>query len=435
MTAADRRSVLMLSLHGYVAASPQLGMPDTGGQVMFVLELAKRFARLGHRVDICTRQFGDQPAIEQMGPQLRLLRVPFGGTHFIRKEDMHDYVDEFVNRFDSTRTSSGLCYDVISSHYWDAGAAGCALSALMDVPHIHTPHSLGWWKRKQMRDAGAVVDVDYRFPERLRAEREVYHCCESLIATTDQQKDLLQSAYRVPAAKISVIPPGVDERRFFPKPAERIPAMRRELGFAEHDVYAVGRVAPNKGFDLLIRALAELRKLVPDARLILAVGADSGLDLERVANLKRIAAEQGVASSVEFRGYVPDERMADHYRAAPVFALCSRYEPFGMTAMEAMACGTPTVITIHGGLGASIENGSHALLADPKKPHELAAALALPMLYPKLRTTLMANGADLAKRHYGWTAIAERTLDVLKNTGDRQVEKIGVAPETDNYYD
>ena len=83
-------SLLMISLHGYVAGSPELGKPDTGGQVVFVLELAKRFARLGYRVDVMTRQFEDQPAEDIINENLRVVRVPFGGSDFIRKEDMHD---------------------------------------------------------------------------------------------------------------------------------------------------------------------------------------------------------------------------------------------------------------------------------------------------------------------------------------------------------
>ncbi len=121
----------------------------------------------------------------------------------------------------------------------------------------------------------------------------------------------------------------------------------------------------------------------------------------------------GATPHIDFRGYIPDDQLADHYRAAGVFALCSRYEPFGMTAVEAMACGTPTVITIHGGLHAAVDFGVHALYADPKQPEEYAAALAMPLLYPQLRERLSECGAQLAHGRYSWTAIARRTLEVL----------------------
>ena len=78
-------NILVISLHGYVSAEPELGKPDTGGQVVFVLELAKRFSRLGLNVDVLTRRFEDQPEVDEMNDNLRVWRVAFGGKDFIRK--------------------------------------------------------------------------------------------------------------------------------------------------------------------------------------------------------------------------------------------------------------------------------------------------------------------------------------------------------------
>ena len=89
----------MLSIHGYVGAEPELGKPDTGGQVVFVLELAKRFARLGYQVDLVTRRFGKQAEIDRINPNLRVWRIPFGGRDFLRKEDMHDHLRRFRDQF------------------------------------------------------------------------------------------------------------------------------------------------------------------------------------------------------------------------------------------------------------------------------------------------------------------------------------------------
>jgi mannosylfructose-phosphate synthase len=413
MAPSHHNSILMLSIHGYVAAQPKLGLPDTGGQVAFVLELARQFAEMGYEVDVCTRRFEDQPAIEELGPRLRLLRIPCGGREFICKENMHDHMDEFVQNFISESSRLELRYDVINSHYWDAGWAGQRIADVLQIPHVHTPHSLGAWKRRQMRDAGEIVDVNYRFPERISKELRVYQQCDHLIATSIQQADLLTQQYRVEPSKITMIPPGINADRFHPVKPKRIEALRQELRISPHDVYALGRIAPNKGYDLLVRSLPILRKLVPDARLVLAVGADSEADQQRVAKLKEIADACGAAPHIDFRGYVADSELADYYRAAGVFALCSRYEPFGMTAVEAMACGTPTVITIHGGLHSAVDFGIHALYADPKQPGEYAAALAMPLLYPQLRERLAGSGAELAHGRYSWTAIARRTLEAL----------------------
>jgi mannosylfructose-phosphate synthase len=113
-------------------------------------------------------------------------------------------------------------------------------------------------------------------------------------------------------------------------------------------------------------------------------------------------------------GHIDDDEMADHYRAAPVFSLPSRYEPFGMTAVEAMACGTPCVVTVHGGLEEMFDFGAHALFADPKRSREYAVMLSMPLRYPQLRQRLSIAGARFARRMFGWRGIARRSLVVFE---------------------
>lgn len=406
--------LLLLSIHGYVAAEPELGKPDTGGQVVFVLELAKRFARLGYKVDLVTRRFGKQPEFDRINPNLKVWRIPFGGRDFIRKEDMHGLLRDFVTNFLAEVNRRGLRYDVVNSHYWDAGWAGQRIAEELRIPHVHTPHSLGSWKRKDMKGAGRDGEKIYRFSERIEKEFLIYRNCDHIIATTEQQVDLIRSDYGIPVSHVTMIPPGIDEQRFTPAPPERIAEVRGRLGFAATDVYCVGRAAMNKGIDLLIASLPALRRLVPKARLQLAVGAGSDRDRERVEEWKKLGSGLGLSRQIRWLGYVADAEMADHYRAAGVFALSSRYEPFGMTAIEAMACGTPTVVTVHGGLHDAIDFGQHALFADPKRPEEYAAMLALPMRYPGLRERLSVEGARFARRQFGWTGIARRTLALFE---------------------
>lgn len=405
--------ILMLSLHGYVGAEPELGLPDTGGQVVFVLELAKQFRELGHAVDIVTRRFGDQPEIDDMGENLRVWRIPFGGPDFLRKEDMHDHLDEFVRRFLDMAREGQAVYDVVNSHYWDAGYAGQRISEELRIAHIHTPHSLGAWKRQGMAGDSQQIESNYRFEERIRKEFLTFRRCDHVIATTNQQVEILNEDYDVPEDHITMIPPGIDEGRYTPVTRAQAQARRRKYKFRKHDVYTVGRAAANKGYDLLIRALPELREQVPEARLQLAVGANSRADERKVAKWKALASELGVAEHVNWLGYVSEDEMADYYRAAPVFALPSRYEPFGMTAVEAMACGTPCVVTVHGGLEEMFDFGSHALFADPKRPREFAVMLSMPLRYPQLRERLSIAGARFARRMFGWRGIARRSLNVF----------------------
>jgi mannosylfructose-phosphate synthase len=411
-------TILMMSLHGYVGAEPELGKPDTGGQVVYVLELAKRFSRLGRRVDLVTRRFEDQPEFDIINENCRVWRIPFGGPDFIRKEDMHEHLSDFVTNLLSAVRTRGNQYDIVYSHYWDAGWAGQKISEEMQIPHVHTPHSLGAWKESNMG-----VDMDdsemafkYRFEERIRKEFLVYQTCDRIIATTEPQTDLLRTDYDVLDRHISTIPPGMDENRFSPVRQQDRDALRQKYGMGPKDVLILGRMAHNKGYDLLLHALPTLFALVPDARLVAAVGGeDSGQDASGVAVLQELAAELGVADRIKWVPYVPDEDLANYYRAAAVFAMPSRYEPFGMVAIEAMACGTPSVITVHGGLYDLVSFGNQVLYADPSRPQELGTMIAMPLLYPDMAHELSVEGARFARRNFGWTGIARRTLEIFDN--------------------
>jgi mannosylfructose-phosphate synthase len=407
-------SILMISLHGYVAGSPELGKPDTGGQVVFVLELAKRFARLGYKVDVLTRQFEDQPEEDNINANLRVWRVPFGGPEFIRKEDMHDHYSDFVTNTLAVIRKKKLQYDVVNSHYWDAGVSGQKIAEELQIPHVHTPHSLGWWKRHLMKGAKQRGEGGgLRLEERIQKEFVLYRSCDHVIATSEQQVDVIEDEYQLPRDHVTMIPPGIDEARFTPVPPNELTKIRQRLGMRPNDIYVVGRAAHNKGYDLIIKALPYLKQMNSKARLVLAAGANSAQDKKLLAKWKQAAKDAGVSRSIKWLGYIEDEDMADYYRAPGVFALPSRYEPFGMTSVEAMACGTPTVLTTHGGLHEQIEFGKHALVADPKRPAEFAAMLNMPLHYPWLRDKLMVEGARFARRTFGWTGIARQTLAVF----------------------
>jgi len=411
-------SILMMSLHGYVSAVPELGKPDTGGQVVYVLELAKQFSEMGYKVDLVTRQFEDQPEFDEVNQNFRVWRIPFGGNDFIRKEDMHDHLDEFVSNFLFRAVSRGVRYNVVYSHYWDAGWAGQGISEELGIPHVHTPHSLGWWKRADMRAKldEQTMEKTYRFEERIRKEFLAYRSCTHVIATTDQQTQILRDHYDVLERHITVVPAGLDENRFTPVRQEHQRQLREQYDIRPNDVFIVGRMAANKGYDLLLKSLPTLIQAVPDARLIAGIGGEnSAKDIEGIAELKKLAQELGILDSVVWANYIQDDDLANYYRTASVFAMSSRYEPFGMVAIEAMACGTPTVVSVHSGLAALLDFGTQALVADPLRPTEYGTMLSLPILYPQLANELSVEGSRFARRNFSWQGIARRILTIFEH--------------------
>ena len=411
--------IMMISTHGYVAAEPEFGKPDTGGQVVFVLELSKCLAKMGYEVDIMTRQFEGQPAEEQVAPRVRLLRFPCGGEEFIPKETLCESIPEWVENAAKFIRENDLQYAFIDSHYWDAGLAGQALANRFDIPHFHTPHSIGAWKRDNMDGEPEELERKYNFRHRIREEKVIYDECDLVIATTGAQREILTNGdYDTPAKKISVIPPGYDDRRFFPVSRASRTAIKQELDLEGRIVLALGRIAKNKGYDLLIRAMPPVFERVKDARLLLAIGSTEPNEKEQaqLEFYRKLAQELGIADRVLFRDYIPDEQLADYYRAGEVFALSSRYEPFGMTAVEAMACGTPTVITTEGGLWEQLTWGLETLYANPFDPEAYGHAIAAVLEHREVEAQLAKYGSQKARAKFTWTGIAQQLLGLLNQT-------------------
>ncbi|MFN2352762.1 MAG: glycosyltransferase, partial [Kiritimatiellia bacterium] len=195
------------------------------------LELSKSLARLGFAVDIYTRRFEKQPAVEKVAERVRIIRIPCGGRDFIPKEVLWEAIPEWVNNAEKYIARHRLHYQFINSHYWDAGLAGQSLANRYAIPHIHTPHSLGVWKQTNMSGDDGDLEQQYNFRRRIREEKIIYDECDLLIATTPlQRKYLMASAYDVATEKIHVIPPGYDDTRFFPVATGQREAIKRELG-------------------------------------------------------------------------------------------------------------------------------------------------------------------------------------------------------------
>jgi mannosylfructose-phosphate synthase len=410
----------MVSTHGYVAAEPPLGAADTGGQVVYVLELSKKLAQLGYEVDIWTRRFEDQPEFDVINDRVRVIRVPCGGRNFIAKEYLSHSLNEWAENALRLIKRHDLAYQFFDSHYWDAAYATKRLTEALDTPHVHTPHSLGLWKRRLMEkdlpEEAANFERVYNFTERIHNETQLYRSCEAIIATTPLQVDMIVEEYGVPAERTHMIPPGYDENRFFPVSAASRETIRQRLGFDGKVVLALGRLARNKGYDLLIDAFSHVAARIPDAVLILAVG---GADLDKkeqvlLDELKAHADELKLAPRIRFGGYVADADLADYYRACDVFALSSRYEPFGMTAIEAMACGAATVITTQGGLYRAITFGRHALYADALDRDELGIAVVQVLKHPRLAQRLSRMGAHKARSLFTWTGIAQQLVSLVE---------------------
>jgi mannosylfructose-phosphate synthase len=414
----SKESIALVSTHGYVGATPPLGNPDTGGQVVYVLELGKKLTHLGYKVDILTRQFEDQVAIEDVEHDIRVIRFPCGGKEFIPKEYLYRHLPEWEKNAKRFIKANNLKYEFINSHYWDAGLAGQSLADHLKVKHIHTPHSLGTWKKVKILEdfVGTNDDLEkkYNLKERIKYETILYRECDSIIATSPDQFDIITKDYGIEEKKLKIIPPGYDDTRFYPTSEHSRQDLRAQVDYSGKKVIAaIGRLAFNKGFDLLVEAFSVVLEREPTAHLVLAIGSEEGKEDKLLNDIQKKIEENSLQNNVTLMGSLNDEDMANFYRAADVFVLSSRYEPIGMTAIEAMACGTPSVLTVHGGLSKLLEYGLEALFANPLDKYDLGITLLKALTYNRLRKRLSRYGEHKARALFTWTGIAHRVVNVF----------------------
>jgi len=226
--------------------------------------------------------------------------------------------------------------------------------------------------------------------------------------TTLDGKETYKRLYDFESPDLVIIPPGVDVRRFRPlNEGEK----DMDLGAPGKFVFALSRIDSNKGIDFLIRAFAHAKDQT-DAHLIIGGGSKNPKQHETDVkkSLTDLVEDLGVSDHVRFTGYVTDEQLDPYYRQANVFVLPSKYKPFGMTVLEAMACGTAVVATGLGGLRHVLTSEEDSLLVDPSNTEELGGAIVRVLTDGDLRNRLQETGLKLIEEKFSWQSIARQHL-------------------------
>ncbi|MEI8081666.1 MAG: glycosyltransferase, partial [Actinomycetes bacterium] len=244
------------------------------------------------------------------------------------------------------------------------------------------------------------------------------------IANTANEFDDLVNLYSADPDRVSVVHPGVDLDRFSPQS----PTSARDRLGVGHDttlLLFVGRIQPLKGPDVLIRATARLVENQPDLRehlLTVVCGGPSGAGPERLDELRKLAADLGVADIVRFEPPTCRDSLADWYRAADLVCIPSYSESFGLVAVEAQACGTPVVAAAVGGLHTAVADGQSGILIDGHNPERWSQTLGQLITQPRLREAL-ASGARMHAERFSWNATASSTIDVYRRSiADRALQ-------------
>jgi len=403
--------IAMISEHASPTATP--GSTDCGGQNIYVDQVSRELARLGHRVDVYTRADGPNLATRHWRDGVRIIPVPAGPRVPIPKDDIWPHIDEFLAETDRLGQMNGP-YDIIHGNFWMSGWVSSHLKTRWNVPFVQIFHALGAIKRLQQGDA------DTSSPERFAVERSVLAAADRIIAQCPSEVEDLADHYDADVGKIQVVPSGVDLSLFYPIPRDQA---RAELGLApdENILVYVGRLQPRKDVANLVRAVAALRqvglsgRLFERVRLVVVGGETPNGDLAREPEMRRlirIAEELGIRERVTFVGRRPADRLRWYYSAADVFTSTPWYEPYGLTPLEAMACGTPAVGSAVGGIGFTIADGETGFLVPPRSPEILARRLALILSEEDLGHRFARNARRRVEEQFTWEAVAAKTARI-----------------------
>jgi len=186
----------------------------------------------------------------------------------------------------------------------------------------------------------------------------------------------------------------------------------REVRLADKYIFMVGRISRAKGHDLLLPAFLSLLEQRDDVDLVIAGWSEVPDSEERdvLAAVKQLVEENRINEKVHIIGQVPHDELPAYFRQAELVTLPARYEPFGMTALEAMACGAPAVISRFSAIQENLTCGNNCLLVDPSKTEEYAEAMMSLLRNRTLARKLGKGGCETVRKEFSWEAIAEKHI-------------------------
>ena len=391
------KRVAMLSLH--TSPFDQPGGGDAGGMNVYVRSVALELAKVGIDVEIFTRAAADgQPHVEELGPGVLVRHLIAGPTRRVPKEVLPQLSDDLADAIaDATDLLADGHFDVIHSHYWVSGIVGLTVARSLNLPLVHSMHTMARVKNLRLH-AGGVMEPE----SRIAGEQTIVTDADRLIANTSTEAAELESLYGAAAEKVDIVAPGVDLDIFN---ATDRPASRAGLSFAGETFHVVfaGRIQKLKGPHLLVEAAADLLARRPDIPLqVSIIGSGSGSE---ALELRPLINRLGLQDVVRLYPPVLPGQLAHWFRAADVVAMPSYSESFGLVALEAQACGTPVLAANVGGLPQAISAGRTGILVDGHGAALWSAALEVLHDDGGMRRTLGTNAAVHALA-FGWQRTA-----------------------------
>ena len=394
------RQIALISDHGDPAA--EIGFEEAGGQNVYVRYVGETLAKLGWQVDMFTRKVkSDDPTIVQHSPHCRTIRLVAGPERFIPRDEIFEYMPQFVDAFEAFCRHERICYPLIHTNYWLSAWIGLQLKARHQIQLVHTYHSLGAVKY-QITNQPAIA------PIRLNIEKQILEQADCIIATSPQEQEYLRTLVSK-QGNVKIIPYGTDVKTFHTIPKAEA---RAKLGLDgdEQIVLYVGRFDSRKGIETLIRASAQTKAFAEGNLKLVIVGGScpDRIDGQERNRIEQIVQETGLTERTLFAGQVKHNMLPFYYAAADVCVIPSHYETFGLVAIEAMACGTPVIASDVGGLKFIVLSEQTGLRVSPQDTAAFATAIDRLLTNKAWARQLGTCGSLQVNQQFSWTMIANQ---------------------------
>ena len=391
--------IALISVDGDPAIA--IGQEEAGGQNVYVRQVGLALAQQGWKVDMFTRcSSKEQAAIVQHNANCRTIRLPAGAPEFIGRDELFSYLPEYVKAFQAFQQQHGFRYSLVHTNYWLSAWVGMRLKQLQPLSQIHTYHSLGAVKYRNIDEIPAIAT------KRLAVEKACLETAERIVATSPQEQEHMRSLVST-TGQIDIIPCGTDIDRFGAIERE---AARQQLGIApdEKVVLYVGRFDKRKGIETLVRSVARLHAAGrTNLKLIIGGGSQPGrCDGRERDRIEGIVGELGLDTITVFPGRLDDRILPVYYAAANVSVVPSHYEPFGLVAIEAMASRIPVVASDVGGLQFTVVPEETGLLAPAKDDVAFAHAIDRILADSSWARKLGERGRQRVENHFSWQGVA-----------------------------
>ncbi len=451
--------IQLFSPHGLIRfKDPEIGRDkDTGGQVKYVLELLENLSHHSQvrKVDLFTRRIADkrvsssyEKEIEIVNEKARIVRMSCGGNSYRSKETLWDHLDEFIDKTIRFIEKEDDFPDVAHGHYADGNYLAGQISEVFGIPFLATSHSLGRNKKNILLQEGMPeqkINEKFNMQQRIDEEESLLKTADVIIVSTQHEIDTQYDLYtNKEAGRFEVIPPGVNADLFYPFYRFDMPSFQMTIeqeqalyrvnsdierflfNPAKPLILSIGRADKRKNFERIIESYGNDKELQAMANLAIFAGVRKDItqmpadEQDILTNLLLLLDKYDLYGKMAIpKKNDPTLEVPEIYRVAArkkgVFVNATPGENFGLTIVEAAACGLPVVASPTGGPKEILEHCDNGLLVDVENPAAIAEALKKIIADQALWEKYSANGIREVNHLYSWTAHANRYIEIIQN--------------------